>query len=221
MSPSDSDSLVTAHSAIRAFWEQEGARYDQKDAHGIFSEAERQLWTTALGAIPPCSRVLDIATGTGFVALLLAELGHQVTGFDASQAMLGNARAKAAERGMSITFVEGVTERLPFPDASFDAVTARHFIWTLLEPDKAFAQWRRVLTPGGTLVADCSLNVQVAAHHYADDVAAALPFSGVGDPAPIVGALRSAGFGEVDVEIHDDEGERRRAVLLARATVGR
>src|ERR1700753_662484 len=194
-------SLAIAHSAIRAFWEEEGAQYDEKDAHGIFSETECQLWTTALGAIPPSSRVLDIATGTGFVALLLAELGHQVTGFDASPAMLANARAKAAERGMAITFVEGVTERVPFPDASFDAVTARHFIWTLLEPDKAFAEWRRVLTAGGTLVADCSLNTQVAAHHYSDDVAAALPFSGVGDPAPIVDALRSAGFAEVDVDL--------------------
>ncbi|WP_025737506.1 class I SAM-dependent methyltransferase [Mycobacterium genavense] len=206
-----------AHSAIRAFWEEEGARYDQKDAHGIFSEAERQLWTGALGAIPPVSRVLDMVTGTGFVALLLAELGHHVTGYDASQAMLAHARAKAAERGMDIDFVEGVTERLPFPDASFDAVTARHFLWTLVEPDKVFAEWRRVLTPGGTLVADCSLNTQVAAHHYSDDVAAALPFSGVADPAPIVDALRAAGFGDVDVHIVDDDGQRRRAVLCARA----
>lgn len=210
-------SLDAAHSAIRAFWEEEGARYDQKDAHGIFSEAERQLWTGALGAIPPASRVLDIATGTGFVALLLAELGHQVTGYDASQAMLAHARAKAAEHALAITFVEGVTERLPFPDASFDAVTARHFIWTLVEPDRAFAEWRRVLTPGGTLVADCSLNTQEAAHHYSDDVAAALPFSGVGDPAPIVDGLRAAGFADVDVHVVDDDGQRRRAVLCARA----
>lgn len=210
-------SLVTTHSAIRAFWEEEGARYDQKDAHGIFSETEHQLWTSALGAIPPASRVLDIATGTGFVALLLAELGHQVTGFDASQAMLAHARAKAAERGMAITLVEGVTEQLPFPDASFDAVTARHFIWTLVEPDRAFAEWRRVLTSGGTLVADCSLNTQVALHHYADDVAAALPFSGVADPAPIVDALRAAGFADVDVHIVGDDGERQRAMLRAQA----
>lgn len=58
--PSDSETLVTAHSAIRAFWEEEGARYDQKDAHGIFSETEHQLWTTALGVIPASSRALDI-----------------------------------------------------------------------------------------------------------------------------------------------------------------
>ncbi|OBA63060.1 ubiquinone biosynthesis protein UbiE [Mycobacterium sp. 1100029.7] len=209
-------SLETAHSEIRAFWEEEGSRYDQKDAHGIFSETEHRLWTTALGVLASSSRVLDIATGTGFVAVLLAELGHQVTGFDASQAMLANARTKAERRGLDITFVEGVTEQLPFPDASFDAVTARHFIWTLVEPDKAFAQWRRVLTPSGTLVADCSLNTQVAAHHYSDDVAAALPFSAVGDPTLVADALRAAGFREVAVEIHGDDEQRRRAVLRAK-----
>jgi tetraacyldisaccharide-1-P 4'-kinase len=74
------------------------------------------------------------------------------------------------------------------------------------------------LTAGGTLVADCSLNTQVAAHHYSD-VAAALAFSGVGDPAPIAEALRAAGFEEVDVDILGDDGERRRAVLRARAGV--
>jgi ubiquinone/menaquinone biosynthesis C-methylase UbiE len=112
-----------------------------------------------------------------------------------------------------------VTERLPFADASFDAVTARHFIWTLLEPDKAFAEWRRVLTPSGTLVADCSLDPQVAAHHYTDDVAAALPFRGVADAAPVARALRSAGFGEVDVDLSSDTDEYRRAMLRARAGI--
>lgn len=219
MSPraSESEDLLAAHSAIRAFWEQEGARYDQKDAHGIFSEDERRRWTAAVDLLTPSSRVLDIATGTGFVALLLAELGHRVTGFDASQAMLANARAKAAERDLPITFVEGVTERLPFPDASFDALTARHFIWTLLEPEKAFAEWHRVLVPGGTVIADCSLNTQVALHHYSDDVAAALPFSALGDPAPLVAALRAAGFDAVDAEIVGDDDAPRRAVLRARA----
>lgn len=219
MSPraSDSEGLLAAHSAIRAFWEQEGARYDHKDAHGIFSEDEHRRWTTALGAIPPSSQVLDIATGTGFVALLLAAQGHRVTGFDASPAMLANARAKAAERGLQITFVEGVTERLPFPSASFDAVTARHFIWTLLEPEKAFAEWHRVLAPGGTLIADCSLNTRVALHHYSDDVAAALPFSAIDDPAPVADALRAVGFSAVDVEIVSGDEQRRRAVLRAKA----
>lgn len=212
----ESASLPVARTAIREFWEREGSEYDQRTAHGISSEPERRRWADALSLIHPASRVLDVATGTGFVALLLAELGHEVTGFDASEAMLARARVKAAEGGVTVTFVEGVTESLPFAEASFDAVTARHFIWTVLEPERAFAEWRRVLAPGGLLIADVSLNPHVAGHHYAEDVAASLPFREIPDPAPVVDALRSAGFEEVDVEVSDG-GEYQRAVLRARA----
>lgn len=96
-------------------------------------------------------------------------------------------------------------------------MTARHFIWTVLEPERAFAEWRRVLAPGGLLIADISLNPHVAGHHYAEDVAASLPFREIPDPAPVVDALRSAGFDGVDVEVSDDGGEYPRAVLRARA----
>lgn len=214
--PDANVSLPVARTAIREFWEREGAQYDQRAAHGISSEPERRRWTDALSPIPPASRVLDVATGTGFVALLLAELGHQVTGVDASEAMLAHARAKAADGRVAVTFVGGVTEKLPFADASFDAVTARHFIWTVLEPRRAFAEWRRVLAPRGLVIADISLNPHVAGHHYADDVAASLPFREIPDPAPVADALRSAGFDDVDVELFDDGGEYPRAVLYAR-----
>lgn len=215
--PDANASLPVARTAIREFWEREGSQYDQRAAHGISSEPERRRWIEALSPIPPASRVLDVATGTGFVALLLAELGHEVTGVDASEAMLAHARAKAADGRVAVRFVEGVTEKLPFADASFDAVTARHFIWTVLEPQQAFAEWRRVLAPGGLVVADISLNPHVAGHHYAEDVAASLPFREIPDPAPVVDALRSAAFDDIDVELFDDGGEYPRAVLRARA----
>jgi XTP/dITP diphosphohydrolase len=212
--PSASESLASAHAAIRVFWEQEAAQYDDSAAHGIFSDTEHRLWRTALSVIPPASRVLDVGTGTGFVAQLLAELGHQVTAVDASQAMLAIGRAKAREHSVDITFEHALTERLPFDDATFDAVTARHFIWTLLEPERAFAEWRRVLAPGGMLVADCSLDPQVAAHHYNDEVVAALPFRGITDPAPVVDVLRSGGFTRVDADVVRGD-EYARAVLHA------
>jgi ubiquinone/menaquinone biosynthesis C-methylase UbiE len=208
--------LAAARAAIDAFWDREGSEYDDRAGHGIFDDAEGALWKTALAAIPAGSRVLDIGTGTGFVAFLLAELGHRVTGVDASEAMLAKARGKAAECGLDIPFEQGATERLPFAEASFDAVTARHFTWTLLQPERAFAEWRRVLTSGATLVADCSLDPQVAGHHYSDDVAAALPFRGITEPSPVVSVLESAGFTDVDVQFSGG-GEHRRVILHARA----
>jgi hypothetical protein len=65
------------------------------------------------------------------------------------------------------------------------------------------------------VIADISLNPHVAGHHYAEDVAARLPFREILDPAPVVDALRSAGFEEVEVELSDDGGEYPRAVLRA------
>lgn len=212
---SESRSLSVAHEAIGAFWEREGSEYDGRAGHGILSEAERELWQMALSALTPRSRVLDIATGTGFVALLLAELGHRVTGVDASEAMLAEARAKAGDFGSGIVFEQGVTERLPFADAGFDAVTARHFVWTVLEPQRAFAEWRRVLVAGGTLVTDCTLDPQVAGHHYSDDVAAALPFGDLTEPSPVADALGAAGFTDIEVSLAGDG--HRRAMLRARA----
>lgn len=211
---SQNRSLSIAHEAIGAFWEHESREYDRRDGHGIFSDAERDLWKTSLSAIPPDALVLDIATGTGFVAHLLAEMGHRVTGVDASAAMLAEARTKTGDRGFDITFEHGATERLPFGDASFDAVTARHLTWTLLEPEQAFNEWHRVLVPGGTMITDCSLNPRVAAHHYTEDIVAVLPFGDVTEPTPVVDVLRAAGFTDVDIVI---VGEHGRAMLRARA----
>lgn len=204
----------TARAAIHDFWQREGSAYDTRSEHGIFSASERRLWTAELATIPDSGRVLDIGTGTGFVALLAAELGHQVTGIDPAPTMLAAARARAANQGVNVTFKEGVTERLPFDDASFDAVTARHVIWTLLEPAQAFAEWHRILIPGGKLLADCTLDPHVASYHYTDDVAAALPLQGITDPSPVVHALSAAGFTEL--ETNAAPAESPRAMLRAR-----
>lgn len=64
--------------------------------------------------------VLDVGTGTGRAALLLAEAGGQVTGVDASEEMLAVARQRAAERGAEIEFLAGDAHTLAFADQSFD-----------------------------------------------------------------------------------------------------
>lgn len=83
-------------------------------------------------------RILDMATGTGRAALALARRGASVTGVDASSEMLSVARARAADAGLAIEFVEGDAHALTFDDRAFDEVVCLRMLMHV--PD-----WRRAL----------------------------------------------------------------------------
>lgn len=107
--------------------------------------------------------ILDIGTGTGFFAILMAHLGHRVTGIDLTPAMLEEASAMASGLGLDIDFRQMDAQQLVFPDGTFDVVLSRNLTWTLPEPEKAYAEWYRVLKPGGILLnfdADYAENVR-------------------------------------------------------------
>lgn len=97
-------------------------------------------------------KVLDIGTGTGFFAILIAEQGHKVTGVDITPAMIEEARELAGERKLDICFEIMDAQNLDFPNESFDAVISRNLTWTLPDPGRAYAEWLRVLKPGGVLL---------------------------------------------------------------------
>lgn len=116
-------------------------------------------------ALPPRDhlRILDVGTGTGFFAILMAHLGHQVTGIDLTPAMLEEASAMAASLELDIDFRQMDAQALDFQDDTFDVVLSRNLTWTLPEPEKAYAEWHRVLKPGGLLLnfdADYAENVR-------------------------------------------------------------
>jgi demethylmenaquinone methyltransferase/2-methoxy-6-polyprenyl-1,4-benzoquinol methylase len=95
--------------------------------------------------VPPGSRVLDVATGTGAVALELQARDCTVVGLDQSPEMLAVARA----RGLEV--VEGKAESLPFGDREFDALTFTYLYRYVDDPLAALRELARVVRPGGTI----------------------------------------------------------------------
>jgi SAM-dependent methyltransferase len=99
----------------------------------------------------PGERWLDVATGTGAVALRAARAGAEVTGVDFAPELLQAAVGLAAEEDLDISFNRGDAERLPYEDGSFDVVSSS--VGLIFAPDHAAtaAELARVLPPGGRL----------------------------------------------------------------------
>ena len=98
------------------------------------------------------ARILDIGCGDGALVRALAARGAAAVGVDPDPAMLAVARKRAAEADIPATFLEGRAESLPFPDASFDAVTAMTVLCFVPDAKGAVREMARVLRPGGRLV---------------------------------------------------------------------
>lgn len=101
---------------------------------------------------PKRIRVLDVGTGPGFFAIILAELGYQVTAVDYTASMLEEAKRNAGTLAEKIDFRQMNAEELSFRAASFDVLVTRNVTWNLPNPEKAYAHWMRVLKPGGLLL---------------------------------------------------------------------
>lgn len=140
---------------IREYWSDRAASFDQDPGHKISEGAEwaawRALFTRHLGAAQG-RPLLDLASGTGEIALLCHELGFRVTGLDWAEPMLDRARLKAAKAGADVTFLQADAERTMLPTGSQSVIVTRHLVWTLVDPAAAFAEWFRVLAPGGQIL---------------------------------------------------------------------
>lgn len=136
---------------IREYWSDRAANFDQDPGHKISAGPEIEAWSALfqrhLGQAGG-RRLLDLASGTGEISRLTQRMGFAVTGLDWSEPMLALARSKLP----GVTFHQADAERTMLADASFDVIVTRHLVWTLVDPAAAFAEWRRVLAPGGQLL---------------------------------------------------------------------
>ncbi|TLM65192.1 MAG: bifunctional demethylmenaquinone methyltransferase/2-methoxy-6-polyprenyl-1,4-benzoquinol methylase UbiE [Deltaproteobacteria bacterium] len=144
--------------AIRRMFDEIAPRYDLLNrllSFGIDRRwrrvAVRQL------AVPPGGRVLDVATGTGDVALEIARQtgpSVRIVGADFTQGMLVRGREKVAASRYAgrIELVNAPCEALPHPDGTFDGVTIAFGIRNVVDRDRGLAEMARVLKPGGRAV---------------------------------------------------------------------
>jgi len=101
--------------------------------------------------IPAGSQVLDVACGSGNLAIPLARNGYRVTGLDIATNLLEQARERAQAEGLEAQFDEGDAEQMPYEDGSFDAVVTMFGAMFAPRPEVVAAELARVLKPGGLL----------------------------------------------------------------------
>jgi len=164
-----------------------------------------------LAVLPVGARVLDVATGTGLVAMVAAGIvgpNGAVAGVDLSPEMLEQARRKLKQAGYShVDLQEGDAERLPFPDASFDVVLCASSLFFIPDMLAAVREWHRVLVPGG-LAGFTAFGPSL--HHPLRQLWAGRlqqhgltppvpPNARLADPATCEQLLREAGFARIEL----------------------
>src|ERR671910_2810696 len=117
---------------------------------GLIEDDPRFRLVSGVG-IGPGMTVLDVATGTGNVAIPAAAQGAQVTGLDLTPELFDRARERAAEAGVEVEWVEGDAEDLPFEDGRFDRVLSTFGIQFAPRHQVAASEALRVTRPGGTI----------------------------------------------------------------------
>jgi SAM-dependent methyltransferase len=140
---------------------------DSKDPIETFKAAQKVGWayfaplaahTTSVAArlvkhakVRAGQRALDVACGTGVVAVTAARAGAVVAGLDLTPALLERARENAQIAGVKIDWREGDAEKLPFDNGAFDVVLSQFGHIFAPRPEVATAEMLRVLKPGGTI----------------------------------------------------------------------
>lgn len=139
------------------------ANYRASKVHAAGPDLDRMIETASLSED---ARVLDAGCGAGHTAMAFAAIAGQVIACDFTPAMLQQVETFAHERGVTNVRAQlADVENLPFPNRSFDLVATRYSAHHWLRPERALAEFRRLLKPGGTLL----ISDIMAREDYAQD----------------------------------------------------
>jgi 2-polyprenyl-3-methyl-5-hydroxy-6-metoxy-1,4-benzoquinol methylase len=154
MSKSNSKNDEKRLKESQQYWDNLASTFDDQPDHGLRDSLVLDAWTEFLKTWLPYTNatVLDIGCGTGSLSVVLARLGHNVTGIDLSPAMIALAQTKAKRVGLQIEFH---VMDAAFPQLSrqqFDVIICRHLLWALPEPEEVLKRWIEFLKKKGRLI---------------------------------------------------------------------
>lgn len=136
--------------AVKAFFERVSGEWDEMRS-SFYNEGVIDALADR-AEVGPDSRVLDVGTGTGFIAAGLAPRARHVIGVDSSPAMLAVAAGNAAALGLgNVTLLEGGLDALPLADHSVDAAVANMVLHHAPDPAAMLTEMARVVRPGGVV----------------------------------------------------------------------
>ncbi len=141
---------------VAQVFESVAPRYDLMN--DLMSAGLHRIWkafTVQLAGVRAGHRVLDVASGTGDLARAFAtrvQPGGMVVATDINGAMLDEGRRRLLDAGVCVPAVQCDAEQLPFADASFDRVSVAFGLRNMTHKERALAEFRRVLRPGGKLL---------------------------------------------------------------------
>ncbi|MBV8454562.1 MAG: class I SAM-dependent methyltransferase [Deltaproteobacteria bacterium] len=187
---------------VRQHWDWRAADFDKEASHGLLNDTQSQAWHGLMSRVAGgvALDALDVGCGTGFLSLLLAKLGHRVTGIDVAEAMLAMARGKAAAQGLTVNFHSADAETPALPAGSFDLIIERHVLWTLPHPASALDSWHHLLRRGGQLVLIEGQWEGMKPRDEYTEIYDRLPLFGGRPDQEIAELIRSRGFNTVITE---------------------
>ena len=146
--------MELAEKIVKA-WDLSAEGYSKRCVIEDFISPGKETWTNLLTSLLPKKgklNILDVGTGPGVFATLLSLEGHNVVGIDISGEMLKEARENSMRMGTNPTLMIMDTQNPTFDDESFDMIVSRNVMWIMEEPEKTYANWLRMLRPGGRVV---------------------------------------------------------------------